>query len=290
MPTKAEKDAVTGQQIRGHAWDGIHELDTPLPKWWLYVLYATILWSAVYVVLYPSIPGLDGYVRGTLGYSSRTELADRVAEAQAAQAGFRERIAAADMAAIAADPELAGFAAAGGRAAFANNCATCHGQGGAGRPGGYPVLADDDWIWGGTPDAILHTVRVGIRSDHPDTRISDMPRFGADALLTAQQIDEVTQAVLALSNRADDPAQAARGAAVFAENCAVCHGETGQGNPELGAPDLADAIWLYGGDADAIRASIALPHAGMMPAWEGRLDPVTLKMVAHYVHGLGGGQ
>jgi cytochrome c oxidase cbb3-type subunit 3 len=286
MPTKSEKDALTGTEIRDHEWDGLRELDTPLPKWWVYVFYATILWAAVYVVLYPGWPGF----RGVLDWSQREEIVDRLEASRSAQAERLDRIAAAEPSAIAADPDLAPFALAGGRAAFADNCAPCHGQGGAGRPGGYPVLADDDWIWGGSVEAIHQTILYGIRSGHDDTRVSDMPRFGADGILTREQITDVAAHVLGLSGGVVDAAAAARGAPLFAENCAVCHGEDGRGLTDVGAPDLGDAIWLYGGDAAAVEASIAQPHGGVMPAWTGRLDEATIKMLALYVHGLGGGE
>jgi cytochrome c oxidase cbb3-type subunit 3 len=285
MPTKAEKDAFTGTEIRDHEWDGLRELNTPLPKWWVWVFVATIVWAAVYVVLYPSLPGLDGIT----GWTKRGELPDQLAAARAGQAHLLDRIAAADLATIAADADLADFAQRGGRAAFANNCATCHGNGGAGRPD-YPVLADDDWLWGGTLEAIETTIRHGVRAADPDTRVSEMPAFGADALLAPDQIADVAEHVLSLSGRAEDAAAAARGAVVFAENCAVCHGEDGRGLEEMGAPDLADAIWLYGGERDQIVAIVDRPRAGMMPSWTGRLDETTIKMLALYVHGLGGGR
>ncbi|MEX2647675.1 MAG: cytochrome-c oxidase, cbb3-type subunit III [Alphaproteobacteria bacterium] len=286
MPTKLEKDAITGMEIRDHEWDGLRELNTPLPKWWVYILYATILWSAVYVVLYPGVPGF----RGVLDWAQREEIVDRLAESRAAQAARLDRMGASDLAAVAADPELGAFAIAGGRAAFADNCAPCHGQGGAGRPGGFPALVDDDWIWGGSPEAIHQTIAYGIRSSHDETRVSDMPRFGADGLLTRESIGDVAEYVLSLSGTAEDPAAAKRGGVIFTENCAVCHGEDGRGIADVGAPDLADAIWLYGGDRASVAASITSPHGGVMPAWTGRLDEATIKMLALYVHGLGGGE
>ena len=286
MPTKSEKDAVTGMALRDHEWDGLRELDTPLPKWWVYVLYATVAWSAVYAILYPAIPGF----RGMLDWSQRVEIVDRMAQSRAAQAERLDRIAASELAVLATDASLAPFALAGGRAAFADNCAPCHGQGGAGRPGGYPVLADDDWIWGGTIEAINQTILYGVRSGHDETRVSDMPRFGADALLTRAQIADAAEHVLSLSGRAEDAAAAQRGGVLFIENCAVCHGEDGRGITDVGAPDLADGIWLYGDDRASIVAGIASPRGGVMPAWTGRIDEATIKMLALYVHGLGGGE
>jgi cytochrome c oxidase cbb3-type subunit III len=289
MPTKIEKDAVTGRETTGHEWDGIKELNTPLPKWWLYVMYATILWSVIWWFLYPSWPGLTGHFGGLLGANQRLELDARMAAAGAAQAQYVQRIAEASLEDIAGDPQLASFAFAGGAAAFANNCAPCHGLGGAGQ-GFYPSLADDAWIWGGTLADIHTTLLHGIRSADPDTRFNLMPAFGRDGILDRQQINDVAEHVLALSRHADDPEAAARGETIYAEQCASCHGEAGEGIQELGAPRLDDAIWLYGGSKEEIVQQIHAPRHGVMPAWAGRLDPETLKTLAVYVHGLGGGQ
>ena len=289
MPTKIEKDAVTGRDTTGHEWDGIKELNTPLPKWWLYVMYATIIWSVVWWFLYPSWPGITGYFGGVVGANQRLELDQRMAEASAAQAQYLERIEAASLEQIASDPELTSFALAGGSAAFADNCAPCHGLGGAGQ-GFYPSLADDTWIWGGTLDEIHTTLLYGIRSNHEDTRFNMMPAYGMDGILDRQQINDVAAHVLALAGREHDAEAAARGAAIFAEQCTACHGEAGEGIQELGAPRLDDAIWLYGSTKEEIVAQIHAPRHGVMPAWTGRLDPETLKTLSVYVHGLGGGQ
>jgi cytochrome c oxidase cbb3-type subunit 3 len=289
MPTKIEKDAPTGRETTGHEWDGIKELNTPLPKWWLYVMYATVAWSVVWWFLYPSWPGITGYFGGLIGANQRLELDARMAEAGAAQAQYLERIAAAPLEEIAGDPDLTSFALAGGGATFADNCAPCHGLGGAGQ-GLYPSLADDDWIWGGTLDEIHTTLLYGIRSDHDDARFNLMPAFGADGILDRQQINDVAEHVLALTGRAEDAQAAARGEGIFAEQCASCHGDTGEGIAELGAPRLDDAIWLYGGNKSDVVAQIRSPRHGVMPAWIGRLDPDTLKILAVYVHALGGGQ
>lgn len=291
MPTKIEKDEYRAAETTGHSWDGIEEYNNPLPRWWLCVLYASILFSVVYWILMPAIPGINGYTKGLLGYSSRLAVEERIAAARLREGGFREQIAEFEYTAIASDPQLSAFAAAGGRAAFADNCAPCHGLGGAGRPGGFPSLADDAWIWGGTPAAIEHTIRHGVRSDDPDTRFSEMMAFGRDGLLEPRQIDDVTQYVLSLSGRADDPAAATRGAPLFAEQCEACHGAAGRGMAEVGAPALDDSIWLYGDSAAAIRQQVHAPRHGVMPAWQGRLDPATIKMLTVYVHdSLGGGQ
>jgi cytochrome c oxidase cbb3-type subunit 3 len=284
MPTKIEKDSVTGTETTGHEWDGIKELNSPLPRWWLYVLYATIIWSLVYYLLYPTIPG----IQGLMGYSQREEVVERMAQARARQAGSLDRIAAAPLAEIKADPDLLNFALTGGRATFADNCAPCHAAGGAGRPG-YPTLADDSWLWGGTLGEIETTLRHGVRDDDDDdTRVSEMPAFGLDELLEQDQIEAVASYVLSLSTQA--AGAAGEGLELYAENCASCHGGAGEGEREFGAPSLADQIWLYGGEKADIVAQITKPRHGVMPAWAGRLDDTTIKMLAVYVHALGGGE
>ncbi len=290
MPTKIEKDSLTGTETTGHEWDGIKELNNPLPRWWLYVLYATIIWSVAYWFVFPALPGISGYTKGLLGYDQRSALDAQLAQAYERQGVFRDAVANASLADIRTDAEILPFAIAGGRAAFADNCAPCHGLGGAGQAGGYPSLADDAWIWGGTLDDIHTTLQVGIRSDHLDTRWSEMPGFGELEILSPEEIDDVAEYVLNLSGAGTDAAAAARGAETYEIQCLACHGEDGTGLAELGAPNLADQIWLYGGDKDSVVAQIARPQQGVMPAWSGRLDESTVKMLAVYVHTLGGGQ
>jgi cytochrome c oxidase cbb3-type subunit 3 len=287
MPTKIEKDAITGTPTTGHEWDGIKELNTPLPKWWLYVLYASIAWSVLWWLLYPSWPGITGYFGGLIGSNQRLELNERMVAARTSQAQWLDQIADASVEEIAADTELLSFAIAGGEAAFADNCAPCHGLGGAGQ-GFYPTLADDSWIWGGTLEDIHTTLLYGIRSGHDEARISEMPAFAG--VLERAEIKDVVQYVLSLSGQAEDDEAAARGEAPFADNCAGCHGEQGEGMAEVGAPALNDQIWLYGGSEDDVAAQISRPRHGVMPAWEGRLDPETIKILTVYVHALGGGQ
>lgn len=289
MPNQVERDEYTGTETTGHEWDGITELDTPLPKWWLYVLLATILWSLVYVVLYPAIPGLSGYTKGVLGYSQRVELEKKISDAALAKAPMFDRIARASFSDILATPELFGFASAGGRTAYADNCVPCHGAGGGGARG-YPNLADDAWLWGGGFEQIYDTVRYGVRSGHDDTRESEMPRFGADGTLKSEQIDAVAEFVLTLSGGRADAAAAKQGGVLYTEHCAACHGEDGAGNAELGAPRLSDPIWLYGGEKSDIVGQIKDAKHGSMPAWITRLDEITIKMLTVYVHALGGGK
>ncbi|WP_431285453.1 cytochrome-c oxidase, cbb3-type subunit III [Humitalea sp. 24SJ18S-53] len=285
MATTPERDAHSGTATTGHEWDGIKELDTPMPSWWLYTLYASIAFAVVWMILYPSLP----YVRGVLGYSTRAAFSEDMAAQQARAAPMLARMRAATPAAIAADPELRAYALAGGRIAFATNCAGCHGSGGQGAVGGFPSLADDDWLFGGSFDAIHQTISVGIRNGEADARGVAMPAY-ATAGLTWPQINDVAEYVLSLSGPAGDTAAAARGAPIFAENCVACHGEAGEGNKDMGAPRLSDRIWLYGGDRASIARSIAFSRGGVMPSWSGRLDPATINMLTVYVHALGGGE
>jgi cytochrome c oxidase cbb3-type subunit III len=289
MPTKKEKDVATVRETTGHEWDGIREFDTPLPKWWLYTFVACIAFAVVYCVLYPSIPLIWTHTYGLLGYTNRNALVASTEAAATAQAKFLDRIRAASLDDIRKDPELVAFAEAGGRAAFNENCAPCHRVGGVGAKG-FPNLTDDDWLWGGTLAAIQQTITHGIRNADPDSRQSQMPRFGADGILKPQQISDVADFVMTLSHQKAPADAAQRGAAIFAQNCAICHGEKGTGNQELGAKNLANGIWLYGGDKATLVQTITYARNSSMPSWSARLDPVTIKMLAVYVHSLGGGQ
>ena len=284
-----EIDPVTKLPTTGHVWDGIRELNRPLPRWWLWTFYATIVWALVYVVLYPAIPLLNGGSGGVFGYSTRATVEDEIALARQAQAGRLDEIANLPLEEIKANADLDRFAAAGGRSAFLVNCIQCHGTGAAGSKG-YANLNDDDWLWGGTLADIYQTIAYGVRSDHPDTRYSEMPAF-AD-MLTRPQIVAVANYVLSLAGKDHDAALAAEGAAIYAEpsNCVSCHGEGGVGDPSLGAPKLSDAIWLKAGNLDEIIAQIANPKHGVMPAWSGRLSDTVIKELALYVHSLGGGE
>lgn len=286
-----ELDAHSGQTTTGHDWDGIKELNTPLPRWWLNIFYACIIWSLGYYVVYPSWPGITSHARGVLGYSARADVAVELDALNASRTLQAAGLATADLATIKADPKLLTIAQAQGRAAFANNCAPCHGTGGAGAKG-YPNLNDDEWIWGGTLDAIHTTLLHGIRAANNDnTRISAMPAFGRDGLLKKEEIRNVANHVRALGGLSTEPIYDAKlGVKVFTENCAACHGEAGKGNPELGAPNLTDAIWLYGSDIETLVETVSYSRAGVMPAWSERLDPITIKSLAVYVHSLGGGK
>lgn len=287
--TSTHKDETSEVKTTGHEWDGIEEYNNPLPRWWLWVFFATIAWSIGYWIFMPAWPLVSDYSRGVLGYSQRASVANDIAEARRAQNVYMERLAATPINDVQADPELFAFAVSGGRSAFAVNCSQCHGSGAAGAKG-YPNLNDDEWLWGGTLAEIERTIRVGIRSTHPDTRLNDMPAFVRDGMLQPAQAQDIAEYVLSLSRRSTDAAAAARGQALFAENCVACHGENGRGNRELGAPNLADSIWLYGDDKASIVAAISNSRRGVMPAWEGRLDPLTVKQLTLYIHSLGGGE
>jgi cytochrome c oxidase cbb3-type subunit III len=284
-----EVDQVSGTETTGHEWDGIKELNTPLPRWWLWTFYACCLWAVGYWVVMPAWPLVSSHTTGVIGYSSRANLAESMETARGAQAQYLGRIESATLQQITEDRELLDFAMAGGGSTFAVNCSQCHGLGAAGSTG-YPNLNDDDWIWGGSVEEISQTIHYGIRSDHADTRFNMMPAFGTDQILDRAQIDDVAEYVLSLSAPTGDPAAAERGATVFLEQCAACHMEDGTGSRELGAPNLTDAIWLYGGNKADVVASITNSRSGMMPAWTGRLDEATIKQLAVYVHSLGGGQ
>lgn len=283
-------DEATGVETVGHEWDGIEELNNPLPRWWLWTFFLSILFAVGYAIVYPAIPMLHRGTEGLFGWTSRGQLADETKRAEQARAGMLAAIAATPIQDIPDRPDLLAAAKAGGRAAFQVNCVQCHGSGAAGSAG-YPNLNDDDWLWGGSLPEIQKTITDGIRQpDHDQTRMSQMPSFGRDGLLTSAQINDAASYVRSLSGREQASAASARGAQVFADNCGVCHGPAGKGLREFGAPNLSDAIWLYGGSREAVVNSIVNAHAGVMPAWKGRLDPVTIKMLAVYVHSLGGGE
>jgi cytochrome c oxidase cbb3-type subunit 3 len=284
MAHEKHVDDVTGVETTGHVWDNdLRELNKPLPKWWLYVFYVCVVWAFGYWLLYPAWPTLTGYTRGYLGYSQRAEVAADIVAAKGAQG-----IAKTAITEVKNNADLFQFALAGGAAAFGDNCSGCHGRGAQGAVG-YPNLNDDDWIWGGTLEQIEHTIAYGIRNPHDQARNSAMPRFGLDGILEPAQIADVAHYVRSLSGGDVDTAAAERGKATFAEQCAACHGEDGKGNLEMGAPNLSDAIWLYGNTQEAVVQSITTGRGGAMPAWSPRLDPVTVKMLALYVHSLGGG-
>lgn len=287
MSKEPEYDKITDTYTTGHEWDGIKELNTPLPRWWLWTIYASIVWSIGYWIAMPAWPLVTDYTKGVLGYSQRDTVMAQVQETRDARKLYSEKLLTADLETIKNTPDLMEFAMAGGKAAFGDNCAGCHGTGASGAKG-YPNLNDDDWIWGGSLDEIHHTITVGIRGVHEDTRISDMPAFLKDEILEREQISDLANYVASLS---DDTISAPEGSHdLFLENCAACHGENGKGNKDFGAPNLTDGIWLYGADHQTLVSTISYSRKGVMPTWAGRLDPATIKSLAVFIHSLGGGE
>lgn len=303
---KKDIDDVTGVETTGHSWDGLKELNNPLPRWWVWVFIVCILWSCWYFVIYPSWPVPGGATEGTAGYTQYKELEQSQDEIVQRQAAYLEKFDGASFEEIMNDGELYAFAMAGGASAFKDNCATCHGTGATGGKG-YPNLNDDDWLWGGTLDAIHQTLEYGVRANNWDTRMSQMPAFGKDGLLKREEISDVVDYVLSLSGEAQEShgeahhgeehgevkiskASLDRGAEIFQKQCASCHGMDGKGLHEFGAPNLTDKIWLYGGDRQTVYETVYNARAGMMPAWGERLDENTIKQLTVYLHQLGGGE
>lgn len=287
--TNKEIDGVTGVETTGHEWDGIKELNNPLPRWWLWTFYATIVFSVGYTIAFPAWPLISSATTGLLGYSSRADLDAELLAAKAAQGDLLEAVAATPVADILKDDNLARFARAGGKSLFKVYCSQCHGTGATGGVG-YPNLNDDEWIWGGTIEQIEATIRHGTRSPtDAETHDSAMPSFGADAMLTPEEIGTVAKQVASLSG-VEGGETSAEGAQLFADNCAACHGDAGEGLVDAGSPSLNDQIWLYGGTLAAITAQIERPRHGVMPDWGARLGDTAVKELAVYVHGLGGGQ
>jgi cytochrome c oxidase cbb3-type subunit 3 len=287
---KHEIDAFTGVRTTGHEWDGIRELNTPLPRWWLWLFYATIVWSVGYWIVYPSWPLISSYTRGLSDWHAREAVIADLDALKRERGPLFARLAETPLQAVMDDPQLLEFTRAVGKPAFAENCAPCHGAGGQGGKG-YAHLADDDWLWGGRLTQIEETIRHGVRASDINTRMSVMPAFGRDGILLRPEIDAVADYVRSLSGLpADAGADLGRGKAVFTQHCTKCHGNTGTGNRDLGAPNLTDAIWLYGPEKSVIVEGLINGRGAVMPAWGGRLDEVTIKALAVYVHILGGGE
>lgn len=281
-------DEISGVETTGHEWDGIRELNNPMPRWWVWSFYATIVWAIGYVIAYPALPLLTENTKGLLGWSSRADFATEMVDAKTAQSVYLDKIAASSLSEIQANNELLQFAVAGGSAAFKVNCIQCHGSGASGGAG-FPNLNDDDWLWGGSADDIYTTITHGIRfADDADTRISEMPAYAE--MLQTQEIREVSAYVVSLTGTPRDASMVEPGKQIFADNCASCHGEDAKGNREFGAPNLADAIWLKVEGEDGIAAQVRAPKHGVMPAWGERLGDTTVKQLALFVHSLGGGE
>ncbi|MDF0601069.1 cytochrome-c oxidase, cbb3-type subunit III [Psychromarinibacter sp. C21-152] len=297
--SKKPADQPTQTETTGHSWDGIEEYNNPLPRWWLWTFYATCIWGLIYTIAYPAWPLVERATGGFLGYSTRANVEEQIASFEEMNAGLEEQLASMDLTTLGEHPDVQNFAVNAGAAIFQNNCSQCHGSGANGGEAGngYPNLLDDAWLWGGTIDDIVWTVTHGIRNEQsPDANWSEMPAFGADEILPEEEIDQVVQYVLQISGQEHDAEMATAGAETFEYECAACHMEDGTGNPGLGAPNLTDAIWLYGGDVDSLTETVTNSHFGVMPAWSEEfrvgsgLEDWEINAVASYVHQLGGGQ
>lgn len=290
MKDHKEIDDISGVETTQHEWDGIKELNNPLPRSWLWGLYGTILFSIGYTIVYPAWPGITTNTKGIWNWSSRGELATELSQVEASRQVLGDQLVSVELEDVNQNSDLLQFAVNGGQSAFKVYCSQCHGSGANGGTI-YPSLIDDDWIWGGSLDDIYITLQHGIRYDQDDdTRLSEMPRYGADELIERNEILDVAWYVRQMSGQEFDAEAATRGQTVFADNCAACHGEKGEGIRELGAPNLSDAIWFYGNSHEQIVAQISDPKQGVMPGWTGRLSEVTIRQLTHYVHSLGGGE
>ena len=292
MCAKQVRQAPKEVPTTGHTWDGIQEYDNPMPRWWLWVLYLTIIWGIGYTIAYPAWPLISGHTQGVIGSNQRADVEADIKRFDDANAPIKAKLVAADLASIPGNDELKTFAVSAGASLFKNNCAQCHGSGAAGVQGkGYPNLLDNDWLWGGDMTAIHATITHGIRNTtDEDARLSQMPAFGVDGILEKPQIDQVVQYVRQISGQDHDAGLAAAGATVFAENCVACHGEDGKGMRDFGAPNLTDAIWLYGGSVTTLNETVTKARYGVMPPWAPKLSEDEIRAVATYVHSLGGGE
>ena len=282
--SEPRKDELTGRNTMGHDFDGIEELNTPMPRWWLITFYVTIVWGVGYTIAYPAWPMISGATAGLLSYSSRGEVAQQIGAHEAANADLVTELNSAEMADLGSQTDLHRYAVARGASVFRAQCSQCHGAGAAGAEG-YPNLLDNGWLWGGRIEQIAYTIRHGIRNETDvDAHWSQMPAFGD--ILEPDEIATLVDFIPSLSNADWD----SEGGVLFSDNCASCHGERGLGDRDLGAPNLADAIWLYGGDPDSLTETITDSRFGVMPAWGQRLTEADVRAVSAFVHSLGGGE
>ncbi|MCR9155984.1 MAG: cytochrome-c oxidase, cbb3-type subunit III [Rhodobacteraceae bacterium] len=283
-----KQDDDLDYETTGHEWDGIKEYNKPLPRWWLWTFYACIVWAVLYSIAYPAWPGIKSATPGLLGFSTRAQVVEEIARFEEANAEINTQLASVELTEIAQDPNLNQYAQNAGGAVFRTWCAQCHGSGAAGAKG-YPNLLDDDWLWGGDIEAIHTTIAHGIRNEEDlDARYSEMPAFGE--LLEPDEITQAVNYVMSLSGEPQDASMVAAGEAVYLDNCAACHMDDGTGDRWQGAPNLTDAIWLYGGDYDTLVETVTYSRFGVMPPWTERLSEAEIRAVATYVHGLGGGE
>lgn len=285
-----EVDPVSGTETTGHDWNGIKELDTPVPRAVLLFIIITHVWAVIYWVLMPAWPLAFTYTEGLLGIDQGEIVEARLREDQQVRSGWVDQVNALSYDEIAADEALMVRVTETGHQLFGDNCAVCHGRD-AGGNAGYPDLTDNDWLWGdGSPEAIAETLRIGVNARHDETRISQMPAFGREQMLTGEEVRSAAAYVYSLSypdySTPENLDFIEGGKEIFAANCVGCHGETAAGDPEAGAPNLTDDRWIYGGELEQIIASVHGGRQGHMPTWDERLAPEEIKMLALYVHSL----
>lgn len=283
---KIETKTSKVPETTGHSWDGVSEYNIPAPRWWLIIWLVCIVWGVGYWFFYPTWPTTSGNTKGSLNWTGVSQLKESQQEIVTRKNIYLKEFSQSSFEEIYKNKELTRFAKRGGSFAFRENCSACHGTGAQGTKG-YPNLNDDDWLWGGTIEDIYTTIKYGIRSGHEKARFNEMPAFGLDKILNKEEILDVAQYVMSLSDKASTNVN---GKKIFKENCSACHGPSGKGDRSQGAPNLADAIWLYGDKKEDIIYSINYARAGVMPYWTGRLDDATIRQLAIYVHSLGGGE
>jgi cytochrome c oxidase cbb3-type subunit 3 len=280
-----DRDGYTGYLTTGHEWNGITELNTPVPRAVYFFLTAAFLFSVGYWILMPAWPLGVSYTNGLLGIDQRKIVAASLQEAAVDRSVWTKRIVTESFAEIQSDPQLMNIVRETGHTLFGNNCAACHGHDAKGGPG-FPDLTTSSWLWGGNPEQIFNTIRVGINSAHPDSHVSQMPAFGRDQMLPTADVLKVATFVYSLSNpgaKNIDPGTVEAGRKIFATNCVTCHGNDARGNSELGAPDLTDKSWIYGGDLETIDSTIWGGRQGHMPTWDSRLSALDRKILTLYL-------
>lgn len=278
-----ERDEVSGQNTTGHEWDGIKELDTPIPKPAIWAYGLTSLFAVLYWILFPAWPYVTDFTRGLLDYSSRVTIMESVAAANTERATSTKELESGDLIALAADPDVRARHQDDASILYLDNCAVCHGRGLKGQAG-FPNLTDDHWLWSGDVEEIATTLRYGINAGHDEERFSEMPAFGTQQMLERGDIKAVVEYVLSLSEKDHDAELSGIGAPIFEENCSSCHSEGGTGGLEIGAPSLVDDQWIYGGDREKILETIWAGRKGVMPFWTDRLDETDIRKLALYVH------
>jgi cytochrome c oxidase cbb3-type subunit 3 len=282
-----ERDPLTGHMTTGHEWNGITELNTRVPRAVWFFIIVTHIWAVAMWFLVPAWPLVTTYTEGLLGIDQRDQVEQEIAAATIARSDWTNQIIEQPISDIRADAALMNRVGTTAPALFGDNCAACHGTAASGGPG-YPSLVDQAWLWGGDAEAIMETLRVGINAQHPETRRSQMLAFGRLGVLSSTEVRTLVDHVQSLSVEGISPGNAGEGAALFAQHCASCHGEDGSGLQSMGAPDLTDDFWIYGGDARTIFDTIWDGREGLMPAWDDRLSLADRKILTIYLQELAG--